>query len=89
VGSKEQGRQGTCNTWRIRVIVVAVETQRCALCIVEQKSLSAITDECCTEMLSWRIYVASNNKTHLGFHAKCPKFLPDFNQIWESLDKFL
>jgi hypothetical protein len=37
----------------------------------------------------WWIYVASNNKTHLGLHAKCPRILPDFKQIWKFLDKFL
>jgi hypothetical protein len=28
-------------------------------------------------------------KTHLGLHAKCPRILPDFNQIWEFLDIFM
>jgi len=82
VGSKELGRQGTCNMWRIRVARVPVETQQCVLCVVEQNHCQQYTDnECCTEMLLWRICVASNNKTHLGLHAKCPKFLPDFNQV--------
>jgi hypothetical protein len=89
VGSKEQGRQGTCNMWRIRVTMVPVETQQCVMCIVERNHCRQYTDECCTEMLLWGIYVASNSKTHLGLHEKCPKFLPDFNQIWEFLDKLL
>jgi len=72
MGSKEQGRQGTCNMWCIRVTMVSVETQQCVLCIVEQNRCRQYTDECCTEMLLWRIYVASNSKTHLGLHAKCP-----------------
>jgi hypothetical protein len=32
-------------------------------------------------MLSWRIYVASNNRTYFGLHVKCPIFFFDFNQI--------
>jgi hypothetical protein len=30
----------------------------------------------------WPIYVAGNNKECLGLHVKCPKFLPEFDQIW-------
>ena len=55
-------------------------------------------------MLLWRFYVAGNNNTYLVFQrsarnfcpvltklgllAKCPKFLPDFDQIWEFPRKF-
>jgi hypothetical protein len=63
VGSKEQGRQGTCDMWRIRVTMVPVETQQCFLCIVEQNHCQQFTDnECCTEVLLWQIYVVSNKK---------------------------
>jgi len=76
--------------WRIRVIMVPAETQQCVLCIVEQNHCQQYTpNECCTEMLLWRMYDASNSKAHLGLHAEFHKFLPDFNQIWEFLDKFI
>jgi hypothetical protein len=34
-------------------------------------------------MFLWQIYVAGNNKTHLGLHVKCLIF-SDFNEIWVS-----
>jgi len=30
----------------------------------------------------------ANNKTHLSMDAKCPMFMPDFNQLWISLTNF-
>jgi hypothetical protein len=35
-------------------------------------------------MRLWRMHVAGNNKIHVGLYAKCPKLLPDFNQIFQS-----
>jgi hypothetical protein len=28
------------------------------------------------------VFIYINNKMYLGLHVVCPKFLPDFNQIW-------
>jgi len=44
--------------------------------------------ECCTTMLSQRIYVSGSNKTNLGLHVKWPIFLRDFIQLSEFINKF-
>jgi len=33
-------------------------------------------------MFLWEIYIASNNKTHLGLQENCPIFLLNFNRSW-------
>jgi hypothetical protein len=82
--SMEQGRQGTCGVWHIRVAMVPVETQPCVLVLLSKISQQYTNNERCAEKRFWRIYVGGNNKTHVGLHAKCPKFLSDFKQIFES-----
>ena len=68
-------------TWRERLTIAAVETNRCVLCVLlsyichcQQYKILTVAQQC--------FHVASNNKTYLGFHAKCPILLPDFNQVW-------
>ena len=39
-------------------------------------------------MLSYQIYVGSNNKIYLGLHVECLTFLPYFNQIWTFMTDF-
>jgi len=38
--------------------------------------------------LLWRFNVARNNKTYLSMHAKCPMFMPNFNQLSISPTNF-
>jgi len=34
------------------------------------------------QSLSWQFNTSDNTEKYLGFHPKCPKVLPNFNQIW-------
>ena len=63
----------------VRLTIVAMETQ-------QRQWIGGYyghyqNNECCTTMLSWRIYVAGNNRTYFDLHVKRPIFLFDFNQI--------
>jgi hypothetical protein len=70
----KQDWQSTRNItlWRIRVTTVAAEISVHSVCAVPT-SLSTIHNiECCTTMLLYKFYVASDNKSYVGHHVKCP-----------------
>ena len=66
--------------WRVRVTVVVTGTQQCVLCLLLRYMLRNNV-ECCTKMVLWRIYFASNNKSYCILNIKCPIF-------WQILTKF-
>jgi hypothetical protein len=56
----------------------------CSLCIAELHGTVNNIEilSAAQKLLLWRIYIAGNNKTYLGFHVKCQIFLFDFDKIW-------
>ena len=60
--------------WRVRVVIVPLYTQHCVLCVLlSYVSLCQLYKniECCSAVLLWLIYVASNNNTYVGLKVKC------------------
>ena len=77
--------------WHVGVTNFVIEMQQFTLCIVELHVKSTVFVEniyCCTIMLLWHIYFASNNKMQFSLCVRCPKYLSDFNQILVFLTDF-
>ena len=67
--------------WRLHITIVKMESQQCDFYVLLSYSSVSTTEKCYTAVLSWRLYVAGNNKTYLDVRVKCPIFFSDFNQI--------
>lgn len=57
------------------------------VCIVSCQQYKNI--ECCTKIISWRIYVGGNNKMYLRLHAKCPRLFPILTKSGVSRQTFI
>jgi hypothetical protein len=47
------------------------------------------SSECCTEVLLWRIDVAANSETHVGFRVKCSNFCPVVTKLRFARQSFV
>jgi len=59
--------------WHVGIAIAVVEKQHCVLfLLLSYLSLSTILTiiECCTEILSWRIYVAGNSITVVRYSCR-------------------